>query len=380
MRSLKIKMAILALVSMLVLTTILILISYSYNNANEYRFQEANARDALLTAEELLELKCPGSWQIKNGNLYKGQIEINNNFVIVDYIQSVTEAMCVVMMNNNVVVTSILDQGGCNRALDYDVYPLQDGLLKTLDTGRCYLEQSEIMDKRYQTAYKPIANKDGQIIGLLYIGVPVDNTPFYEPLKIMGITGFVMALLVALATIYLINRLFGKPLLEVINRMQEVAINRTAQPLPITGSGIRELSQAFNQMLVAIVGGKQKNHTITEQISHKHLQISDQLDIGISDNLTEEIADEWIAKMLGTNADEDNLPKGLSYITLRQVVLFFMENKGSDITAESASNDLSLSKVTVRRYFNFLEEHELVEIEQRYGAVGRPLKVYTLIE
>lgn len=380
MRSLKMKMAIFSLVSMLLLTITLIYISYSYHNANEYRFQEANARDALLTAEELLELKCPGSWQINNGNLYKGQVEINDNFVIVDYIQSVTESMCVVMTNNHVAVTSILDQGGCNRALNYDVYPLQDGLLKTLDTGRCYLEQTEIMDKRYQTAYKPIANKDGQIIGLLYIGLPMDNTPFYEPLKIMGITGLIMALLVVLVTIYLINRLFGKPLLEAINRMEQVAINRTAQPLSITGGGIRELSQAFNQMLVAIVGGKQQNHEIVEQISHKQQHSSAQLDTGISDNLTEEVADEWIGKMLGSNADEDNLPKGLSYITLRQVVLFFMENRGSDITAESASNDLSLSKVTVRRYFNFLEELELVEIEQRYGTVGRPLKVYTLIE
>ena len=50
------------------------------------------------------------------------------------------------------------------------------------------------------------------------------------------------------------------------------------------------------------------------------------------------------------------------------------------MTVEDASNALSLSKVTVRRYFNFLEEYELVDIEQRYGTVGRPLKIYTLKE
>ncbi|MDD3315201.1 MAG: cache domain-containing protein [Syntrophaceticus sp.] len=381
MRSLKIKSAMLMLVSMVLLTITLILISYSYYNTNEFKFQEANARDALLTAEELLELKCPGPWQIKGGDLYKGQVVINNNFVIVDYIQRVTEAMCVVMMNNSCVATSVLDKGGCNRALNMDTYPLKQGTLKTLDAGRCYLERTEIMDQMYQTAYKPIANGDGQIIGLLYVGVQLDNIPFYEPLKMMGITGVTLALLMALVTIYSVNRSFSKPLQEVINRMQEVKVNRTAHPLPLNGGGgIKELSQAFNQMLAAIAGGQQKNHAIEAQTSHKHQQTADNQDIDISDSLTEEAADEWIAKMLGANADEDNLPKGLSFITLRQVVLFFMENRGNDITAESASNYLSLSKVTVRRYFNFLEEHELVEIEQRYGAVGRPLKIYTLIE
>lgn len=380
MRSLKIRSAMLMLVSMVLLTAILILISYSYYNANEYRYKEANARDALLTAEELLELKCPGSWQIKGGDLYKGEVVINNNFVIVDYIQRVTEAMCVVMMNNSCVATSVLDKGGCNRALDMDTYPLKQGTLKALDAGRCYLEQTEIMDQMYQTAYKPIANNDGQIIGLLYIGVLLDNTSFYEPLKKMGITGLVLALLMALVTIYLVNRSFYKPLQVVINRMQEVAINRNAHPLPLNSGGIRELSQAFNQMLVAIAGRQQKNHAMEEQASHEHQQTSDTQDIDISDSVTEEDADEWIAKMLGFNSDEDKLPKGLSYITLRQIMLFFILNRGNDVTVESASHELSLSKVTVRRYFNFLEEYDLVEIEQRYGTVGRPLKIYTLKE
>jgi methyl-accepting chemotaxis protein len=38
----------------------------------------------------------------------------------------------------------------------------------------------------------------------------------------------------------------------------------------------------------------------------------------------------------------------------------------------------SLSKVTIRRYFDYLEQCGLVEMEQRYGSVGRPLRIYRL--
>jgi methyl-accepting chemotaxis protein len=39
---------------------------------------------------------------------------------------------------------------------------------------------------------------------------------------------------------------------------------------------------------------------------------------------------------------------------------------------------MSLSTVTVRRYLDYMEECGLVDVEQEYGAVGRPLKIYRL--
>ena len=136
----------------------------------------------------------------------------------------------------------------------------------------------------------------------------------------------------------------------------------------------RSLSLTFNQMLGAIAV-RLRNNGLT-QTDQEHELTTD----SCSDNCTEEDVDKWIEDMLGFGIDDDELPKGLSYITLKQIILFFKQNKGDDITVESASNALSLSKVTVRRYFNFLEEHDLVDIEQRYGSVGRPVKVYTLKE
>lgn len=373
MRSFNKRITMLMTGSMVLLLLCLIPISYFYYNKNYAMAVEADARKNLLTAEELMELKYPGSWNIRSGALYKGDVEINNNFFIVDYIGRTTESICVVFDNNSCAATSVFDEGGCNRALDVDTYALREGVLKTLDTDRCYLEQADIVGKMYQTAYKPITNEDGQIIGLLFIGVPLNSSPFYEPLKVMGITGlFLTLIMVIIANLYF-NRTFLNPLQGIIKRMQEAAKNRASQPLIINGSSeIRELSQAFNQLLGAIaVRSPLKDNCLPEQTNrgHEHAYIC-----------AEEDADKWIEKMLGYSSDEDELPKGLSYITLRQIILFFKQNKEYDVTVENASQALSLSKVTVRRYFNFLDEYNLVDIEQRYGAVGRPLKIYTLKE
>lgn len=376
MRSYNKGMTILMTGSMVLLLLSIILISYFYYSDNYTMAQEATAKKNLFTAEELIKLNYPGPWHSKGGALYKGEVEINNNFFLVDYIERVTESICVVFNNNTCVATSVFDEGGCNRALDVDTYTLREGSIKTLDANRCYLERAEIMGKAYQTAYKPITNQDGQIIGLLLIGVPLDGNLIFEPLKVIGFTGLTLTLIMIVIANYYFSKSFVKPLWVVINSMQQAADNKDVQRLEVKGSReIKELTQAFNQLLGMIAVSSQhkdqKENVLPKDAKHKQKPV---------DNFVEEEADIWIEKMLGYSSDEDELPKGLSYITLRQIILFFKQNKGEGVTVEDAAKALSLSKVTVRRYFNFLEEYELVDIELRYGAVGRPLKIYTLKE
>ena len=362
--------------SMVLLLLSTILIFYFYYNDIYTMAQEAVAKRNLLTAEELIKLNYPGHWHSKGGTLYKGEVEINNNFFLVDYIERVTESICVVFNNTTCVATSVFDEGGCKRALDVDTYSLREGTIKTLDANRCYLERAEIMGKGYQTAYKPVTNQDGQIIGLLMIGVPLDSNFIFEPLKVMGLTGLTLTIIMIVIANYYFSKSFVKPLWGVIDSMQQVAKNKDVQRLNVKGSKeIKELSKAFNQLLEMVASRSQhkdhKENVLPEGAKHKQDPV---------DTFTEEEADIWIEKMLGFSSDDDDLPKGLSYITLRQIILFFKQNKGEGVTVEDASNALSLSKVTVRRYFNFLEEYELVDIEQRYGTVGRQLKIYTLKE
>lgn len=86
------------------------------------------------------------------------------------------------------------------------------------------------------------------------------------------------------------------------------------------------------------------------------------------------------AGMKGTAADympSDDLPKGLNAATLKQV-LNVMKLQGGRLSAEETAAGVGISRVTARRYLEFLEKRGIVRLEVHYGAVGRPVNRYEL--
>ncbi|NLY44991.1 MAG: HTH domain-containing protein [Tissierella sp.] len=52
------------------------------------------------------------------------------------------------------------------------------------------------------------------------------------------------------------------------------------------------------------------------------------------------------------------------------------KNQDKLLTAEEISDELGLTKVTVRRYMDYLESIGFIIRDIEYGAVGRPLYKY----
>ncbi len=76
----------------------------------------------------------------------------------------------------------------------------------------------------------------------------------------------------------------------------------------------------------------------------------------------------------GTTPDDD-LPKGLREVTLRQV-LTFLESKQLQVSAEEVAEGVGLARVTARRYLEYLEGTGKVLLTTRYGSIGRPVNMY----
>ncbi|GAW91222.1 chemotaxis protein CheY [Calderihabitans maritimus] len=71
----------------------------------------------------------------------------------------------------------------------------------------------------------------------------------------------------------------------------------------------------------------------------------------------------------------ETLPKGLSEVTMKQVLLYLLKRKES-LSAEEVAEGIGLSRVTARRYLEYLEKIGKVELEMQYGSVGRPVNRY----
>ncbi|RKD22352.1 two-component system, CitB family, response regulator DctR [Caminicella sporogenes DSM 14501] len=78
-------------------------------------------------------------------------------------------------------------------------------------------------------------------------------------------------------------------------------------------------------------------------------------------------------------SENNSLKKGLHKKTLQRIREFMKKHQNEYLTSEIIAEDIALSKVTIRRYLEYMESIGEVEIEVEYGSVGRPSHLYRYI-
>lgn len=100
-------------------------------------------------------------------------------------------------------------------------------------------------------------------------------------------------------------------------------------------------------------------------------------------NGQENISQEELDKHLHNNGHSSNietLPKGLDRNTLKHVWDKILEIEDTAFSTEELAVLLGISRVSIRKYLNFLEEIEALRKEVIYGSLGRPIYKYTYIK
>jgi methyl-accepting chemotaxis protein len=373
MRSIKEQIPLIVMSSIIMLTIILVFVICCHDQAELLKAAETKAKSDLASSEAIIDSNYPGFWDLRGLKLYKGQTVINNNHTVVDYIKDLTGDECAIFRNNVCVSTTVLKEG-CNR--DVGIYAPYEVTSKALKINRNYTAKAQFAGKTSGIAYKPITNAKGLILGVLYVAVP--TTPysaiFFGVLKTVGLAGLGIALLAGLITRFIIAKKIVKPLQDAINGMKEITMNRTDQPLNIQSANeIGELTQVFSKMYVSI----QKTENELQQVHEEFRQIDSENERTTKQEQETDFngEDEWFETLLESRKE---LPKGLSRVTLKLIVLFLKQQGENEVTALDVSKAVNLSIVAVRNYFNYLSEIGLLDIEQRYGSAGRPLRFFRL--
>ncbi len=371
MRSLKEQITFLVMGSIFFLVVSLILAFYFQTRSTALMAAETKASSDLATAEAIIDLQYPGPWSVNAGNLYKGIFIINNDFKLVDHIQNLTGDSCTIFLNDTRVATTILEKNGQRAIGTHAATEVTDVVL---GSKQQYIGEAEVVGKRYQTAYKPIADTNGKVVGMLYVGAPRTfyDTILYGSLRIMGLAGLIITMIIGLFTWFFIQRRVVEPLQDVIRETRQVALDSSGQHLPIQGSNeIGELTQAFNQMLdrmqdITSELGLVSPQALTKRRSDKP---------GVAQPVVlKQPEDDLQAERVDLPDTEAELPKGLNRVTMKEVHRFILHQ--DEATIQDVADGVSLSKVTVRRYLDYMEQQGLVVVEQIYGAVGRPLRIY----
>lgn len=96
--------------------------------------------------------------------------------------------------------------------------------------------------------------------------------------------------------------------------------------------------------------------------------------------VTQQQVDKLLRKeMNGAGSEKFFLPKGIDQLTLEKV-LDVLGRVGSGLTAEFVAKEIGVSRTTARRYLEHLVSEEKIEADLAYGTVGRPERVYMVID
>lgn len=219
---------------------------------------------------ELLDKEIPGEWSIKDGELYKGEVAIYRNYEVVDKIGDLTGDTVTIFQGDKRVSTNVpKSDDKDNRAVDTVVSEVVASTV--LVDGERYIGKAFVHDTWNQTAYEPIKNEFGEIIGIWYVGVPnVAYDQMVTEFRRSTILFNIAAIIITSLLITLVIQALMKPLIGLKKLMYEAESGDLSVEAMINGKDeFAELGQSFNSM---IMGLKNQADAI-EQLSKGDLDI-----------------------------------------------------------------------------------------------------------
>lgn len=228
----------------------------------------------------------PGTWEIRDGKLYKGETLINDSHEAVDAIGNSTQDTVTIFQGNTRVATNVMKEG--KRAVGTKVSPdVEEAVLKK---GQSYVGVADVVGSRNQAVYEPLKDSLGKTIGIWYVGVPdqpYKDLAFDFALK-MGLIG-----LLGIACIAVLSWIFTSYICKPLNVL--AGVTRRAQDGDFTVRAdiktrdeIGELGEQFNEMLVMLGKMLAQVATTAKEVNNS----AEQLSLGTEESVkvTEQIA------------------------------------------------------------------------------------------
>lgn len=250
---------------------------YSLDRYHDYEVNEENVRleTCIRTFWHLLSKKGT-DFRIVDGKLMAGSYPVNGNFELPDKIQEIFGGVATIFMGDVRVTTNVLGANGERAVGTRLTGPAYDALFKQ---GKSYRGAAAILGVPYLTAYDPIRNQAGKIIGVLFVGVK--ESDFLARLHVLKLH-LTLTLVGLVIVVALVMVLLGRAMKRVEDtnanqlRFQETLINTIPSPVFYKDTACRYLG--CNKAFEAYVGysrneliGKMPNDIWPQEIADRYL-------------------------------------------------------------------------------------------------------------
>lgn len=295
------------------------------------------AKGDLELSYRYINSEYPGDWQIKDGQLYKGDVLFNENFEVVDQIAEDTKDTVSIFQGDTRIATNVMKEG--KRAVGTQASA--EVVEQVLTRGENFYGEANVSGKWYQSAYMPLKNNTGEIIGLYYVGASqhmIDKilNGFFSTLipiviAIILVSGFIA---------YLFTWLLKKRLTRIVNALELAGSGDfTAYVEDRSGDELSQLSASFNQM------SEKLKHLVNEVVLNSEQVAASSQQLSASAEQTSR-ASETIAESIQAVADgaeQSSKQMKESSIAIEEV------SRGVQSIAESASYISELSTLATEK-------------------------------
>ncbi|QGG50728.1 methyl-accepting chemotaxis protein [Lysinibacillus pakistanensis] len=221
-----------------------------------------------------LHQTLPGDWQLKNGELYKGNAKVADETVIIDKLGELSQAAITIFANDTRINTNIMVDG--QRAIGTTADPKVAKAV--LSQGKIYTGTAEVVGEPYLTKYEPLRSADGEIIGMIFAGVPSSdiNAIAQKTLFKMGIFAIITAIIAVIAGILFVRGIV-KPLKQLNAQLETISAGKgdlTQQLIVKSKDEIGELANSFNAMLATLRKMMQRVDETANQVSASSAELS----------------------------------------------------------------------------------------------------------
>ncbi len=221
----------------------------------------------------------------QNGNLlgviYGGRL-LNKNYSFVDKIKDVVfhgetykgkDIGTATVFQGDIRISTNVRHPDGRRAIGTRI--AENVFDQVLIKGRPYTDRAFVVNDWYITAYEPIRNITGKVIGVLYVGILEKKFVDMRKRTIMSFLGIVLlGIVIAIAISHLLARTVLKPLRQIVYASRQISQgNLNSQVLINTKDELAELGASFNFMISSL---KKRDEQLREA-TRQQLMRSEQL-------------------------------------------------------------------------------------------------------
>jgi len=245
------KIILINIVSSILLT--LIIVGATVYNLSQGMYQQAQTtqENSMRVAWDVL-LQQGQTFSRQNGQFLIDDQPIADNHSVVDKVKQLVGGTATIFSYDTRISTNVIQENG-QRAIGTQ---LAKGEIydTVLTAGQPYRGEADILGTRYFTAYDPIKDVQGEVIGILYVGV--QKSKFFDIIGELMLKSLLFALLMVILSAIVINVLTRKlfsPLHDLELSMTRLASGEAdlTQRLPVINPAdeMGVVAVAFNKFM-----------------------------------------------------------------------------------------------------------------------------------